>query len=161
MPDVSRLVDSEKELRNILKQASDEEIRQLVHKKHSAELHKEHIFEEIRASEFPNIPSRKRCMFLLDTDQEEEAEADLRKMGYEDSHLSGKLLIKVEPIEGSSVILQTDAALLDVNNCNDPEIAEAARRYWRGTSQPVKPEVLFEGQYIIREVVKSYPPMVQ
>lgn len=157
--DGSFLVDHERQNRDILngQQILEEVIiHQLVHAKYSAELLKEYIFEELRASEFSHRPSRKRCMFLLNADQDEDAEAELQKMGFEGSELSGKSLIKVEPIRDNSVIHQTDAKLLDVNQGKYHEIAANARKYWRGASQPVNPEVLFEGQFIIRKVIKSY-----
>ena len=156
--DGSYLVYYEKDIRDILngQQVSEEKIRQLVHAKHSAELRKERIFEEIRKSAFSHLPSRKRCMFLLNADQDEDAEAELQMMGFEDSTLSGKSLIKVELIGDNSVTHQTDAKLLDINQGNYQEIAANARKYWQGANQPVIPEVLFEGQFIIREVINSY-----
>ena len=156
--DGSSLVDYERQLRESLEkqQVSEEIMRLIVHGKYSAELLKEYIFEELRASEFSHLPSRKRCMFLLNADQVEDAEVALQKMCFRDSVLSGRSLIKVELIRDNSVTHQADAKLLDLNQGNYQEIAANARKYWQGTSQPVMPEVLFEGQFIIREVIKRY-----
>ena len=145
-----------REMLNVLKALQLEEALRplLLHLQYSSQLLKEYIFEEVRASEFPQVPSRKRCMFLFEAEQDEDAEAYLQKMGFE---LKGKSLIKVEPIEDNSVTHRTDAKLLDVNLSKQPEIATAARKYWHGTNQPAElPEVLLEGLFIIREVIKSY-----
>ena len=98
-------------------------------------------------------------MFLLEVEQDGEAEAYLRKMGYdEDSKLSGCSLIKLEPIKGNSVTHRTDMKLLNIKLSKQPEIAAAARKYWHGTSEPIElSEVLLEGEFIIREIIKTYP----
>lgn len=136
-------------------QETGDEIRKLLsHGKYSSELLKEYIFEEIRADEFPQVPSRGRCMFLFEAEQDQDAEIYLQKMGYS---LTGRTLIKVEPVDGKCVTHRTDAKLLDVNLGKQPEIAAAARRYWRGTTDPVElPEVLLEGSFVIREVVRNF-----
>ena len=154
----SSLVNYEREFREIPEgqQVSEEIMCLLVHGKYSAELLKEYIFEELRASEFSHLPSRKRCMFLLNAGQVEDADAELQKMGFKGSALSGKSLIRVEPIGDNPVTHQTDWKLLNVNQGKFQEIAANAWKYWQGTSQPVKSEVLFEGQFIIREVIKRY-----
>lgn len=122
--------------------------------KYSSQLLKEYIFEDIRASEFSQLPSRKRCMFLVEA---EEAEDCLRKMGFEGSSLCGYSLIKVEPIKGDSITHRTDAKLLDINLARQPDIADRARKYWQGTSDPIElSEVLLEGSFIIRKIIKTY-----
>lgn len=38
------------------------------------------------------------------------------------------------------------------------QIVAAARKYWHGTSDPIElSEVLLEGEFIIREIIKTYP----
>ncbi|MDE2888529.1 MAG: DUF2441 domain-containing protein [Gemmatimonadota bacterium] len=140
---------------NGLHEADLEEIRTfLLHAKYSAELLKEYIFEEIRASEFPQIPSRMRCLFLFEAEHDKDAEVYLQKMGYP---LTGRSLIKVEPVDGKSATHRTDAKLLDVNLSRQPEVAAAARKYWKGTSDPVAlPEVLLEGSFVISEIVRNF-----
>ncbi len=126
--------------------------------KYCSQLLKEYIFEDVRASEFSQVPSRKRCMFLFEIEQDEEAEAYLRKMGCDDSKLSGRSLIKLEPIKGNSVTHRTDMKLLNINLSKQPEIVTAARKYWHGTSDPIElSEVLLEGEFIIRKIIKTYP----
>lgn len=125
--------------------------------KYSSQLLKEYIFEDIRASEFPQLPSRKRCMFLFEAEQTKEAEGYLRKMNSERSILCGRSLIKVEPIKGDSITHRTDAKLLDINLARQPDIADRARKYWQGTSDPIElSEVLLEGSFIIRKIIKTY-----
>lgn len=125
--------------------------------KYSSQLLKEYIFEDIRASEFPRLPSRKRCMFLIDAEQAEGAEDCLRKMNFEGSIPCGRSLIKVEPIKGESITHRTDAKLLDINLARQSDIADRARKYWSGTSDPIElSEVLLEGSYIIRKIIKTY-----
>ena len=140
---------------NGLHDADLEEIRRfLLHAKYSSELLKEYIFEEIRASEFPQVPSRMRCLFLFEAEHDKDAEVYLQKMGYS---LTERSLIKVEPVNGKSATHRTDAKLLDVNLSKQPEVAAAARKYWQGTSDPVElPEVLLEGSFVISEIVRNF-----
>ena len=140
---------------NGLHKADLEEIRRfLLHAKYSSELLKEYIFEEIRTSEFPQVPSRMRCLFLFEAEHDKDAEVYLQKMGYS---LTGRSLIKVEPVDGKSATHRTDAKLLDVNLSKQPEVAAAARKYWQGTSDPVElPEVLLEGSFVISEIVRNF-----
>ena len=142
-------------LDNIRPKEVEEFLRSLsLELKYSSQLLKEYIFEDIRASEFPQLPSRKRCMFLVEA---EEAEDCLRKMGFEGSSLCGYSLIKVEPIKGDSITHRTDAKLLDINLARQPDIADRARKYWNGTSDPIElSEVLLEGSFIIRKIIKTY-----
>lgn len=126
----------------------------LSHEMYSSELLKEYIFEEIRTGEFPQVPSRMRCLFLFEAEQAEDAEGYMQEMGIE---LMGKSLIKVEPVESECVTHRTDAKLLDVNLSKQPEIAAAARKYWQGTTDSVElPEVLLEGSFVIREIVRKF-----
>lgn len=136
-------------------QEEGDEIRMLLsHEMYSSELLKEYIFEEIRACEFPQVPSRKRCMFLFEAEQDQDAVIYSQKMGIK---LTGKSLIKVEPVDSECVTHRTDAKLLDVNLSKQPEIAAAARKYWHGTTDSVElPEVLLEGSFVIRDIVRNF-----
>ena len=124
---------------------------------YSSQLLKEYIFEDIRASEFPNLPSRKRCMFLFDGKQDKEEAKVLSAKMFGASYLSGRSLINIEVVNGKSIIHRTDATLLDVNVRKQPEIVEAARKYWTGTNESIeRHEVILEGSYIICEIIETY-----
>ena len=116
---------------------------------------KEYIVEEIRKSEFPDLPSRKRSIFMIDTQWEEYAELFLRGMGFRDSNLNGRTLTIVEPLQGN--LHRADMEKLNVEDLDYSEIEDAARKYWNGMESYVPMyEILFEGPYIIREIVRTY-----
>ena len=50
---------------------------------HKNQLNKECIFESIRLSEFPNRPSRRRCLFMIDV---EEAIHHLEYIGFKGTY---------------------------------------------------------------------------
>jgi hypothetical protein len=109
----------------------------LRHFKYTSEVLKEYVFDEVRAVEFPRLPSRRRCMFLLDEVHDPEAYA--AAIGFADhAHL-----YRVEVISGR--LHRGDLAELRCNMQLQGEIAEHARRYWRGVPVGLSAEVLFEG----------------
>ena len=116
---------------------------------------KEYIVEEIRKSEFPDLPSRKRSLFMIDTQWKENAELFLRGMGFRDSNLYGRTLTIVEPLQGNSHF--ADMEKLNVEDLDCSVIEDAAREYWNGMESHIPMyEILFEGSYIIRDIVKIY-----
>ncbi|MCW3102429.1 MAG: hypothetical protein JWO09_869 [Bacteroidetes bacterium] len=118
--------------------------------KYYSELLKEFIFEDIRASEFPNLPSRKKCMFLIPF--EVNAMAYAENMKYP---LDNKTLLELE-LQDPYSLHYADLTLLNCNSMPHPQKVEAARRYWQGTEERgLNTEVLFEGRFKIAKVIEK------
>ena len=123
--------------------------------KHEDQLNKECIFEYIRLYEFSKLPSRKRCLFLIDVKEEAEAVNSLERIGLE---LEGRTLTKIETIEG--IHHRVDTNLLNIHRDSNyiySDIMNSVRKYWKGEEISQKShEILFEGTYRICEIVDFY-----
>lgn len=109
----------------------------------------EGIYEDVRLAEFPDAPSRRRCMFLFNADPA----AFAAKYGFAGL---GRTLIEVEPVAGSSKVLVTSMDLLDLGPGDEGQVRGAARSYWRGGSaDPFSTEVLVEGEYVVTRVIAA------
>jgi hypothetical protein len=117
--------------------------------KYAGEILKEMVFERVRTSEFPNQPSRSRCMFLFDAELDPDEYA--KRLGFEQARYS---LILVEVDEKVSRLLRTDMGLLNCNNLKYYEQIGRAREYWRGAGLGPGAEVLLEGEFKIVEVLR-------
>lgn len=116
--------------------------------KRQLELTKEFQFEQVRQIEFPNKPSRMRCMFLLPSTVD--PRAYLRGMGFQEA---GKTILEIETADDANLHLATFSLL----NCNtlppDGQI-EQARQYWSESDTiPEETEVLFEGKFKIVKIL--------
>src|SRR5260370_25936751 len=122
-----------------------ERIRQL---KVQAEIDKEILFEEVRVAEYPDLPTRKRCIFLFDP-QDPMAYALRMKFS-----LLERVVVEVDPLAGARVH-RGDAALLNCTARAPGDQRDYARRYWRGemTSEAV-PAGLLEGPFRITLIVR-------
>lgn len=105
---------------------------------------KELAFELHRRENFPDVPSRKHCLFLTN------APAD-----WQSALTSGgtqRFLHEVRVLEGAR-ILQTDASLLGNNNLHYDEFLRLADQYWRSSTRTGLWEHLLEGEVeILSEV---------
>lgn len=106
--------------------------------KYAAELAKELIFEDVRRTEFPQRPSRRACMFLLDesVDPATYAKAMWGSVGT-------RSLYRVEIVSG-----RVHRAKLSALNCNvrlHADIVQNARLFWTHAEPSVDTEVMFEG----------------
>ncbi|WP_373997933.1 DUF2441 domain-containing protein [Bdellovibrio bacteriovorus] len=98
------------------------------------ELLKEYIFEDVRQSEFPHLPSRKKAVFFLD-----ESDDTDEKISRFSSMLARREKMVFRGIEEKHLIFRADANFLNCNMKSTDEIFEFARRYWKGealTSEP-------------------------
>lgn len=107
------------------------------------------IWEVIRMTEFPLMPSRMKSLFLFDSQQiAMEFMRDNRSPKYK--------LVKVDLINGQTH--KFDMNWFSVVPCKIPlsEAQEYARNYW-GQKQTTNPttEVLFQGEYVWHEIINT------
>ena len=136
--------------RNIL---DKEDVVQLgKHYKYSTELLKEYIFEEVRANFYPNIPSRKKCMFLFDPEINISKYVALMNFNIEKYNL-----VEIETAEENSKILRVNMDLLNCNLKYYDEIIAIAHEYWKGASEiSLNTEILFEGEFKILQILSGF-----
>src|SRR5262249_47426916 len=117
-----------------------------------AERDKEILFEEVRQAEYPDRPTRKRCIFLFDP-QDPMVYATRMKFS-----LLEVAVGESEPWAGAP-LHRPDAGPLDCTARTRSEQQECARQYWRGdmTSGAV-PEILLEGPFRITRMVRPPGP---
>ena len=124
---------------NILKNFNDS--------KYYSMLLKEYIFEDIRINEFPDKPSRMKCIFLAPQSVDLKEFAKMMNFGGELKYL------EIQPLDDSKVHF----ANISLLNCDplDHEVKiNNAREYWNGNDEITKDtEVLYEGEFIITQVL--------
>jgi hypothetical protein len=115
----------------------------------AGELIKEYVFEEIRADEFPDKPSRRRCMFLLPPKVDPETAAAY--LNFKATHYG---LIEIEPIGG--VFHHAKMDLLKCSGGDYATMAARAREYWTEIAADDDPsgEVLFFGDFTITRIIR-------
>jgi hypothetical protein len=112
---------------------------------------KELLFESVRGSVDPSLPSRSECMFLF--------ESTLDPLGYGTRlgrDAADYTTLELRPVAGSR-LFRARSALLDVP-ASVPEIVAAAEEYWRGLAADAPAddtEVLFTGRFEIIRVVSA------
>ena len=122
--------------------------QQIQKSKYYAELLKEYIFEEVRTFDFPNKPSRKKCMFLVPYDVDIFDYALNLQYG-----LTNRTLLEIETIEGGQLHF-ADLTLLNCNSHKHSEKVVAAKQYWEGTKNiNLYTEVLFSGQFKVTSII--------
>jgi intein/homing endonuclease len=120
--------------------------------KYYGELLKEYIFEEIRLTEFPHKPSRKKCIFLVPF--EVEIFEFATKLNY---NLNSKTLMEIEVIQNDNLHF-ADLTLLNCNSLSHFEKVKAARQYWQGTTtRDINTEVLYIGEFKINSIIQRQP----
>lgn len=107
----------------------------------------EHLYETIRAEEFPHRPKRLKSFFVF---KDEETAA-----WYRETHNQGEVVCKVE-VTQSRVVFEADMTILDDidETKNYSEAIPAIRRYWRQEMNDFpKIEVLIQGRFKFLDVV--------
>lgn len=96
---------------------------------------KEKIWEDIRLSEYPNLPSRREALFLFETKD------DLERASQK--WWPGRPRRCLQAVVQQGFVHKADACLLD---CFEPEWPDKARAYWSGgrTADPLF-EVVVQG----------------
>lgn len=123
------------------------EILAIVHTKRQFEL--ENAWEEMRAARFPQLPSRRRCLFAFDV-----ASADAALAAGAEMKLTEHAAYEIAPVDAARCRTHlADATWLDHGPGTLPG-DQRGERYWRGemTSNP-KPEVLIEGEVRVLRVL--------
>ena len=114
--------------------------------KYAAELLKEYVFEEVRATSYQKMPTRRRCMFLFDHHDPEEYAAALKFT------TSRHTLVEIET-EDSGKLHKADLSLLDCNSLRYDGLVAKAHEYWSPSERAgVHVEYLYEGAYTIRRM---------
>jgi hypothetical protein len=116
---------------------------------------REYNLELFRSAEFPDLPSRRKCLFLLNTKVDPTEFA--RSMQFD---LTGISLLEVELLDDTPC-----HHIASINHLNGIPLggdlvscAGGFRRYWLGTTiDDPTAEVLYEGAYKILSVVKRAP----
>ena len=106
---------------------------------------REILFESVRAKSFPHLPSRNRCLFLVDGGADLDAAA--RRFGFADPP---RTAIGIEARPGS-LAFRGQSSLLDTGPIAG-DIVEAAHRYWSGATADTPlddVEILFQGPFLI------------
>jgi hypothetical protein len=119
------------------------------HLVYSSTLLKEYIFEEVRVNKYPELPSRKKCMFLFDLEIDYQQYSKVLKFILEKYNL-----IVIEPLKGESKFLRVDMNLLNCNLYLYDDIVANAEKYWMGTDKVyLNTEILFEGKFKIKRII--------
>lgn len=116
---------------------------------YSSGLLKEYIFEEVRVNKYNELPSRKRCMFLFDSQIDYKDYAKVINFSLEEYNL-----IEIEVLKDMSKLLRVDMSLLNCNINLYDEIVSKAEEYWSGADKiDLNTEILFEGNFKIKRVI--------
>ena len=110
---------------------------------------RELIWEEIREKEFPDAPSRQRCLWLI----EDEASLNLWTKKLATSQPSDWQTLRVAATGLAHI---ADATLLLGSSEALSTTRDKARSYWRGDMSPnPEREVIFEGEIQVVDVVQQ------
>ena len=116
--------------------------------KYYSELLKEYIFEEERAINFPDRPTRKKCMFLFDIGISPDEYA--KKINFP---LGKYRLLEIETLDEGSKLFRAKTSLLNCNLMQYSGMKLKAQEYWKGTDEiNLDTEILFEGNYKIVKI---------
>ncbi|MFG0772892.1 DUF2441 domain-containing protein [Vibrio plantisponsor] len=107
---------------------------------------RELIWEDIRKNEFPHLPSRQRCLWLINDKQGVKYWLDRFGLDINDFQITK---VKVD----GKLHISSDEHLLIDSEPMDTTILKA-RAYWNGQiSNPTSVEVLFEGKLQVIEII--------
>lgn len=140
----------ELEVPDLLKNLLPSDFQQNISKaKYEAEFKKEEVFESVREDEFPNLPSRKRCIYAIPSS------IDPLEFGKSiNLHVDKFNLIEIRPVLNRSKVLQSKMSLLNCNGISVLDMQEIARTYWSGENEAsLDTEVLIEGEIEITSIV--------
>jgi hypothetical protein len=110
---------------------------------------REEIFEEVRRNYFPQLPSRKTCIWLCDKESVEYWWSKLQ---------TPKEKMKIFKFNVTGILLKTDQKHLIHESVAHDTLRAKAFEYWTGSDglNPLEEEFLFEG--IIR-IIEEYPDL--
>ena len=113
---------------------------------HFLMLARELLWENVRLAEFPDAPSRQRCIWLVDSLTH--VKSWIERLGFASGCYS------VVRVRAHGRALHVDGNNLAGDSEPLPVWYEKARAYWRGeaSANPI-PEVLFEGRIEVEEII--------
>lgn len=116
--------------------------------KESLMLNREIIFEEVRASSFPDLPSRQRCIWLI-PDSPDAVTYWWRAIGNPDA--------KIFRVEGTGKTHWASQSHLEMKSSSLNVLRQRAFRYWAGLTErtSLEDEILFEG---FIKITEELPP---
>lgn len=113
---------------------------------HFLMLARELVWENVRLAEFPDAPSRQRCIWLIRT--LEDTKRWISQLGFQPNYYW------VVQVRVTGRLLDVDANLLAGDSEPLQTWYEKASRYWMGkNSENPLPEVLFEGMIRVEEIL--------
>lgn len=114
---------------------------------HTTKVIRELIFEEVRKEFFPSHPSRQRCLWVINAENDNSLNYWINTLGTADKILRVKLTGKIHVANQEFLNLTTE-------NLN--KIRQNSFHYWTGTSgvRLEEEEILFEGfAEVIEEII--------
>lgn len=122
------------------------------------ELVRELEFESIRRDEFPDLPSRKHCLWASETFEDAARWVATLTPGKSVQIVRLQVVTaKIHLAFGGHLYSPREGRSLEASNMT--ELQEAARGYWRGTPHARgEAELLMEGEFKVLEVVSSSRP---
>lgn len=107
---------------------------------------REYEFERVRASEFPDLPSRMRCLWMTDKSL----------ISHWNQRLDDRENKRLLRVSAHGKIHRANEGFLPVEVKPMAELQELARAYWRGEDhEKGKFELLLEGSMTILEVLET------
>lgn len=100
---------------------------------------RELVFENVRAKEFPTLPSRTNCIWLLDS------ETAIEYWLHRIPHHGEKRVLEIEILDG--VLHKAYEEHLTNNLENISELEARAHKYWSGKGSG-QSETLFQGRFV-------------
>jgi len=112
---------------------------------------REGLWEYVRLCDFPDMPSRQKCMWLSHT--LEEAEYWIERINGKDEEIPSQIV----KVRVTGKIHVADAKLLMIEGENLEQAYSTAKKYWRGEKAEGRQEkeVLFEGTGTVIEIIQS------
>lgn len=171
--ELTKLIALDTKQHPLFKLLNDENLEKLAISKAKAESAKESLLEDIRLDSFPHLPSRRRCIFLCES--EEQLNIYLEKYQFP---RKGRVVLELETIYFDPVSEEcwtsfglTEKVFRQLNecrrfranpkflNCNSLPLDEKKsmlQRYWLGqeTSSEHLTEVLYEGFYRVTRIIQ-------
>lgn len=111
---------------------------------------REQAFELVRLAQFPQRPSRTRCLWVSET--EDEARSWLKELKNSEDSFQ---ILKLEVAEGANLHTASDGHILQAYD-SDHHLTQSAQAYWRGeATEEGLTEILLEGSARVLDVVTT------
>lgn len=109
---------------------------------------REQAFELVRLEQFPHRPSRTKCLWVCET--EDEARRWLKTLNNQENSFQ---ILRLEVAEGANLHTASDGHILQAYESDD-HLTQSAQAYWRGeATEGGLTEILLEGSETVLDVV--------